>query len=472
MSSAPSTPTRLSNKTLFFYSLTELPLMMALFPVMVFIPKYYTTEMGVGLALAGNIILTVRIFDIFTDPLIGVLSDRTRTPWGRRRPWVLASMPLLVAGFYLLFVPLEDLSLLTAMLPAEMATREYTSGLYMFLCMVLLSVGATMIMIPYWSWGAELSPDYNERTRITGWRAAFGVGGSLLAQLLPILAGIFFGLQGDEAVLIVVGTGMLVTMPICMILTVWMVPENKNFVSAYTPLLEGLRLMMKNSPFKKLIMAFASSSTGLTITTPLYAFFIAFVLQDTTSTIYMLSIFYLVNIAAIPIWVRISQNIGKRSCYITAFVIISVVHPFYMLLGPGDIWWMTPVTIMTGFCAGAFNALPNSMKADVIDLDTLESGENRAASYFATWSFTTKIVNAGGAWLALNGLALTGFDPQLGAGNSEEHLMGLRLMFAVIPSAFYLLAVAFIWSYPITEEYHQQVRDELDRRDAVPEPAQ
>jgi GPH family glycoside/pentoside/hexuronide:cation symporter len=230
--------------------------------------------------------------------------------------------------------------------------------------------------------------------------------------------------------------------------------------------------MMKNSPFKKLIMAFASSSTGLTITTPLYAFFIAFVLQDTTSTIYMLSIFYLVNIAAIPIWVRISQNIGKRSCYITAFVIISVVHPFYMLLGPGDIWWMTPVTIMTGFCAGAFNALPNSMKADVIDLDTLESGENRAASYFATWSFTTKIVNAGGAWLALNGLALTGFDPQLGAGNSEEHLMGLRLMFAVIPSAFYLLAVAFIWNYPITEEYHQQVRDELDRRDAVPEPAQ
>ena len=145
MSSAPSTPTRLSNKTLFFYSLTELPLMMALFPVMVFIPKYYTTEMGVGLALAGNIILTVRIFDIFTDPLIGVLSDRTRTPWGRRRPWVLASMPLLVAGFYLLFVPLEDLSLLTAMLPAEMATREYTSGLYMFLCMVLLSVGATAL---------------------------------------------------------------------------------------------------------------------------------------------------------------------------------------------------------------------------------------------------------------------------------------------------------------------------------------
>ena len=71
---------------------------------------------------------------------------------------MLASMPLLVAGFYLLFVPLEDLSLLTAMLPAEMATREYTSGLYMFLCMVLLSVGATMIMIPYWSWGAELSP--------------------------------------------------------------------------------------------------------------------------------------------------------------------------------------------------------------------------------------------------------------------------------------------------------------------------
>ena len=162
---------KLKKSTLFYYSLTELPVTMALFPVMVFVPMFYTSEMGIPLTLAANIILIVRIFDVFTDPLAGYLGDRTTTRWGRRRPWIAAATPVLMLGFYMLFLPPDGVG-----------------ASYMFGWMLFLSLGTTMMMIPYYAWAAELSPDYHERSRITGWRSMMGVVGSLAAQLVPAAA--------------------------------------------------------------------------------------------------------------------------------------------------------------------------------------------------------------------------------------------------------------------------------------------
>ena len=151
-----STPWRtpLSRRTLFYYSLTALPVTMAMFPAMVFLPKFYTSEMGVPLALAANIILAVRFFDVATDPIMGYISDRTRTPWGRRRIWIALATPILMLCIYMLYLP-----------PAG------AGAAHMALWMALLSIGTTMLFIPYYAWGAELSPDYDERSRVTGARS-------------------------------------------------------------------------------------------------------------------------------------------------------------------------------------------------------------------------------------------------------------------------------------------------------------
>jgi GPH family glycoside/pentoside/hexuronide:cation symporter len=133
------------------------------------------------------------------------------------------------------------------------------------------------------------------------------------------------------------------------------------------------------------------------------------------------------------------------------------------------------VTLISGFAAGGFAALPNSMKADVIDLDTLKSGENRAALFFSTWSFTAKMSTSLGGWIALTGLAWVGFDATPGATNDPDQLLGLRLLFALLPSAFFLLAAAIIWGYPITEARHAEMRAELEalaRDRPVTEPAE
>ncbi len=437
----------LKKKTLFFYSLTDLPVSMSLFPVMVFIPQFYSSDVGVPLAISATIILGVRILDVITDPLFGYITDNVPTPWGRRRAWIALATPIMMVSIYQLFMPPED-----------------AGWIHMAVWMFTLSISTTMMMIPYYAWAAELSPDYNERSIITGWRSMFGVVGSLTAQVAPAAALFFFGMGGSATVLEIVGVTMLILMPICVFFTVTQVPESQDYVTTVTPVIEGLKLMLTNKPFLRLIIAFMVSSTALSITTPLYIFFIKFVLDAEKQAIYMLTFFYLANLSAVPFWVWLSTKIGKHRAYVGSFALIGAAHPFYLLLGEGDFWYMLPITLVTGFAAGGFAALPNSMKADVIDLDTLRTGENRAALFFSTYSFTAKLSGSLGGSIGLFGLAMVGFDASPGAVNTEDQLFGLRFLFAMFPSIFYFLACAIIWNYPITEERHAELRAELEAR--------
>jgi len=437
----------LKKKTLFYYGLTDLPVSMAMFPVLVFIPKFYTGDLGVSIGIMATILLLVRVSDVFTDPFFGYITDRFPTPWGRRRFWIALSTPLMMLSIYQLFLPPEG-------------AGAWHLGIWMF----VLSIATTMMIIPYYAWAAELSPDYNERSKITGVRSMMGVVGSLSAQLAPAGALLFFGLGGSSVVLEIVGITMLIIMPICVFFTVTKVPEPTTYARSVMPMKEGLKLMFSNKPFLRLIMAFMVSSTALAITTPLYLFFITYVLHEEAKAIYMLTFFYLANMSGVPFWVWLSTKIGKHKAYVSCFAMIGLAHPFYLFLGEGDFWYMLPITLVTGFAAGGFAALPNSMKADVIDLDTLKTGENRAALFFSTYSFTAKLAGSLGGSIGLFSLAFIGFnsvDPQL---NSESQLFGLSFLFAMFPSVFYLTACAIAWGYPITEEKHMELRDELEAR--------
>lgn len=440
---------RLSRFKLFCYGVTDMPLHFALTPVLIFVPNYYTSEMGISLILLGNMLLLARVMDVFTDPLVGYWSDRTRSRWGRRRPWIVVGMPILTLSFYFLFLP----------------SGKVGAG-YLFACIMGLYLALTMILIPYYSWAAELSDDYRERSRITGWRSAIGIVGNIAAQGVPILFLVLFNYGGDEAVMTILGVMMVILLPLCVLVTVTQVPETRNYISSTTPIAKGFRLMWRNGPFKRLITALMIGSTAFNITTPLYAFFVGYVLGAPKMTVVMLAFFYTFNLIGIPFWVWLSNQIGKHRAYAASFILIGCAHPLYIFHGWGDFWWMIPISIVSGFAGGAFAALPNSMKADVIDLDTMLSGDNRSASFFATWSFTAKMSAAVGGWIALNVLGIIGFDPQLGAGNSEEHMLGLRVLFTIPPAILFFTAAAIVWNYPITAERHARMRATIARRNA------
>jgi Na+/melibiose symporter-like transporter len=342
---------------------------------------------------------------------------------------------------------------------------EGAGGWHLLVWGMVLSIGTTMILIPYYAWGAELSADYHERSRVTGARAMFHVIGSFSAQAVPAAGLLVFGLGGTDFVLTAVGTTMLVLMPLCVMITVWRTPEPEIEIQSQVPMIAGLKLMVGNKPFLRLVMAFMIGSIGLNITTPLYAFFVADVLGSEDQTIYMLSFFYLTSLFAVPFWVWLAGRIGKHRAYICSFFLLAVAHPFYLLLGSGDFWRMLPITIATGFAAGGFSqALPNSMKADVIDLDELETGENRAGLFFAAWSFAQKATATVGAGIAMFGLSLFGYDAELGDANGPDELFGLRFLFSTVPSLFFLIGAAIVWKYPITETLHREIRAQIERR--------
>jgi len=440
--------TPLPRKTIFFYGLMDLPVMMTMSTVSVFVHTFYTTDLGLDLVAVANILLIGRLFDLLTDPLVGRLSDRTKTRWGRRRPWIALAVPLMMLGVYKLYLPEPPVSLW-----------------YMFGWMSVMWLGWTMILIPYYAWAAELTPDYRERSLVTGSRSFMGTAGQLAAYIAPTIALLAFGIGGTGEVMMMIGITVLILLPILTGLTLWKVPEHDDFVPSVMPLWLGMKMMWRNGPFKRLILAFWLNYTALAFTTSMFLYYVLFVVQEPKAGILGLSTFYVSNLTAVSFWVWLSNRIGKHRAWVASLLLISSVNPLYLIHGPGDFYWMLPIMAVTGFSAGAFAALPNSMKADVIDLDALRTGEDRAAIYFAVWSFAQKGAMSLAGWMALMGLALVGFDPKLGA-DADQPIWGLKILFGIAPSIFFLGSAWVAWRYPITEERHKRLRDSLKRKRA------
>ena len=424
-----------------------MPIQMAAIPVAAFVPNYYGQDLGVSLSAVGLVLLLSRSFDAVTDPLIGWLSDRTNTRWGRRRVWMLAAVPILMLAIYKLFMP--D--------PADV------SAFYLLVWLVTLWAGWTMLFIPYYAWAAELSPEYNERSRITGWRSSIGLGANVVSKLVPVLAIFCCAYGGTQETLFLVGSMTLLLLPLTVGLTVAMVPEGRDFIPARMPLLPGLRLMWRNGPFKRLILAFFVNQLGSSISTALIVFYVRSVLREDDKSILQLLVFYAFNLCGIPFFVKYSSLVGKHRAWCYALVLFSFFMLGYLLLGAGDFYWMLPITAITGFLAGSFWVIPNSMKADVIDIDRLESGEDRTAWYFAVWSLATKVALSLGPAIALWLLHLTGYSPASEVGTDEGSTMGLKLLFVFGPASGFLLTALIAWRYPLTEARHLELRKNLAR---------
>jgi len=447
---APSTRV-LSRRSIFFYGLTDLPMMMALIPMSVFLPPYYTGIAGLDLAMVANVLLITRLIDLFIDPVIGRLSDMSRSRWGRRRPWMLASAPVMTLSFYMLFLPPPGATIW-----------------YLAFWIQMMWIGWSMLKIPYYAWAAELTPDFHERSTVTGWRSMAGVIGQLMAQVIPVVALFFFAYGGTKEVLHMVGIVVVVLLPLCVLLTVTQVDERRNYAQSVVPFVAGLKLMWANQPFRQLVAAFLLSFIALGLVTTLFLYYVVHVTGEPKRGVYLLMLFYVFNLIAVPFWVALSRRIGKHKAWIGSFVLIAVVEPLYMLHGQGDFWWMAPVMSITGFAAGGFAALPNSMKADVIDLDAVNSGEDRAALFVSVWSVMEKGASSLAGYIALMGLYFVGFDPKI-TTNGPHEIEGLKMLFALAPPLFFLAAGAVVWRYPLDERNHAKVRAELaERRAATP----
>jgi Na+/melibiose symporter-like transporter len=312
-----------------------------------------------------------------------------------------------------------------------------------------------------------LTTDYDDRTRVTGWRAAMGSVGSLMSITLPVVAILWFDLNGIAGIMHLTAIASLILIPIAVLITVSKVKEKQNVRAPALQVFDGLKVMFKNGCFRWLVTAFMISSLGIAVLMPLNAFYAISVLGANQNEIPILMFFgTIAGLAGIPFWVAVSKRWGKHRAWIGGFGMVTLFSPMYLFLGEGDFWFMVPFAAISAFGTGSFVALPNSMKADVIDIDTARTGENRAAMFFSAWSIATKAAGSLGGSLGLWALAWIGFDAGREALNTPEAIAGLKYVYVFLPSSIFVLAGVVIWKYPMTRERQTRIRAAIERRDA------
>lgn len=444
------------------YGLVNLPTSIVGLPIALYIPAFYSQNLGLSLAMVGTLLALSRLTDVVTDPAIGIASDRWRTRFGRRKPWMVIGMPLKVLSLWMLFVP--DSSFATTLW--AMLGGGAISNLYLFVWISALYLGFTLVDLPYRAWGAEMSPDYDERSRVTGWREAFGYGGTLLALLIPLVMSLGFDLPGASNALLGVAIVVVVSMPLLSLPALMLVPETKTYAvsEAKVHWKRGLQIVWANGPYRRLVISLLFLVAAVSMTASLSFFFVASVMEETFDryAIFILA-YYLSSSLAIPLWFAISRRIGKHKTVVIGIAWLSLWSAFIPLLGPGHYWIFFAVMMLKGSAVGALVFLPASMAADVVDLDALRTGQQRTGLYFSLWGMVNKAAAAFGVFLATNGVAWFGFDPTI-TTNTETAKLSLALLYSVIPAVMACVALPLLWNYPLTRERQAKMRAHIERR--------
>jgi Na+/melibiose symporter-like transporter len=438
----------LTRRTLMLFGMPEYAVYLASIPVVLYLPFVYSKDFGLSLTDVGLILMVGRISDVITDPLIGYLSDRTRSRFGKRKPWIAVGTMLMMGSAYMLFNPV-----------AEAVTNWYLFGYA-----VLLWLGWTMVNIPYYAWGAELSDDYNERTRITGWRQAFGFLGNVSVLFIPVAAGHItgYGSLPSEG-LTIIGGMALVGLPLFVGITLWRVPEPDRYGTAHAPVLKHLKYVAKNGSFWLLFFAFMLMSLGTGWGSATFMLFATYVVGAESQTQAILLGYYGANIIALPLWVALASRIGKKETWIIGGFMFVIVTPCFLLLASGDLAWFFLILALYGIAGGNFNAISMSMKADVIEIAARRSGENVSGAYIAIWSLGQKLVIALALGTALPLLGALGFEPNM--AHTEQQLRTLAYVYVFPPWLFYAAAVVILWRYPISQARLDRIRMALQRRE-------
>jgi GPH family glycoside/pentoside/hexuronide:cation symporter len=396
---------------------------------------------------------------------MGGLSDRTRTRWGKRRPYIIPGALGLAAGFVLLFNP-----------PAM--DSDLFAFLFLIVTYIFVNTAMTVVAVPHLALGGEISFDRDERTEVFGFRRVMSIFGSLLGLTLPAI--VLSALGGESTPELEERSrhlaSWLLAVPIVLsaVLTVWATrgldasdSEPRDAISL-RELLRGQLHVLRNPLFIPLLLAFVVAAVGRAINASIGLYYYEFRLglSEETTVGSVLLPFFVFFLASIAFWVWVSKRYGKlRPALIGVGGLGALTMVVYPLFPPNSLTGPIGMAVVGGVLAGAI-VLLDSMVADVVDHDELKSGRAREGLYFGVWKMGTKLSRAIGLGVAGALLSAIGFE---GGATTQTDEVGWRLaiLFGPVVGAFFLAGGWILSRAPLTDAKHRRVQALLLRRRAT-----
>ena len=420
----------------------------------------YNITLGISPGLIGLVLGLCRLWDAVTDPIMGTISDNTRSRWGRRRPYVLVGAILCGITFPIIWF-----------IPVNLSQGWIIT--YFAVTSILFYTAFTVYSVPYLSLGYELTTDYHERTRVWAWRAVVGKIGMILIPFTYSFAQSDFfedTIVGIRTLGILVGIGfILVCIPAAFICRerYQKIAKKQKKIKVKVALKEAL----KNRPFLILLVVIVSTFCGMMMIGSMGYYIVIYHVFDGNTKLgaewqgYSGIVYSVFGILAVPVTTRLSSIFGRNRVmgWVLVLGFVASVGK-YFLYDPRAPWLMLIVPVLLSPSIAGFWMLVNPMKADVADYDELQSGLRREGLYTSVSNWIEKL----GVTLivSLSGFVIewSGFDKDLGGDQPEGTILSLRLMFAGVPAVCYVISWVALQYYPLNEDRMYEIRDELEAR--------
>lgn len=418
-----------------------------LVPIYIHLPKFYSDVVGVPLGFLAIGIAGARALDALSDPLVGWLSDRTKSRFGRRRPYIALGAPLCALAFYALFAPPESLDVRQA-------------STWFAVSFVAYFVLHTVYALPHYALGPELTLDYHERTRLFGYREGFAILGTVIAAAAP---GALISARGITERVAFKDLGLVFA--IALAVSCWIlaarVKERPEFATRTSnPFVPGVRRALRNQPFRVLLGSYVVGSAAGAIPGTFMPFFNAYVIRPENEAGWLatyLAAYFGAGFLFLPVWLWAARRFGKKPTWLASFAFGITGGAGMFFLQQGDTLATLFLITWSGSSFGAGLFLGPSIQADVIDYDELHTGKRREAQYTAFWAMLPKFVAIPSAAIPIAVLATLGYKPNV--EQTPEVVLAIRAIFALLPAFFSALAFVVAMRFPIDERAHQRIRN-------------
>lgn len=438
---------RLTKVELATYALPAFPASLVLITVAIYLPNFYTDNLGVTAGMLSWVFLIGRFWDAVTDPAMGYISDRTRTRWGRRRPYlIIAALPVWLS-FYFIWSPDPNL-------------EPFVLFIYLLVCYLTLYTFWTVFNVPYQSLGMELTSDYHQRSILFGVRQVLYVLGTIAGMVIPAILASKMGDRLAAYSLFSLYAGGLVA--IILVVAFIRLREREDIVHKEGfSFVEGLRVMLGNRAFVLLVLTYLASMVGSSFIAPLSMYMAKYVINAEWAVQYVVLTYMLGGMLTIPFWVWLAGRTSKIRAWQIALVIGGLGYLSGLMYDDGT-WklWML-LAFIVGTSYGCSTALGPSIIADIIDQDELETGKRREGAFVGIQSFIDKAAVGIAIFIGMQGLDMIGYQPNV--PQKPIVIDGLMFLYCILPGVLQFVAVAIIHRFPITREVHRQIREQLRR---------